>query len=213
MDTAVGVIAHHTRAHHALQLAETIDAEYMSVDDGTLGVPANHRKVWQWLADNHTGAQFCVALEDDAQPVAGFRNQLHQALTASPTPIVSLYLGRGRPPHWQTRIKEAITNADQTGAHWLITDGLLHGVGIAIRTSLVYQMLDTTQHSSRPIDYAIRDWANAHQHRIGFCWPSLVNHRDQPTLIAHPDGEPRTQPRTAWRTGTRHEWTDKKVNL
>lgn len=211
LTAAIAVVAHHDRAPQAHRLMQDVGATYLAFDDGTLGATRNHRRVWQYLATKDTS--YSVALEDDAVPVEGFRHQLEQVLSVAPTPVVGLYLGTGRPPHLQELISTAAAAADAQQAHWIIGNQLLHGVAIGIRTDLVTSMLDATKDSTRPMDYAIRDWANAHQHRIGFCWPSLVDHRDQPTLITHPDGEPRTQPRIAWRTGTRHEWTQKQVNL
>jgi hypothetical protein len=188
-----------------------VHACFVSVDDGTLGPQENHRRAWQHLAT--TKAAFGVVLEDDCLPVAGFLQQLPAVLDAAPTDVVSLYLGTGRPRHLQKRIGNAVATANAERAHWIVGDRLLHGVAICIRTNLVASMLEATEGTDRPIDYAIRDWANAHQHPIGFCVPSLVDHRDGPTLVNHPDGEPRTQPRIAWRTGTRHHWTSKMVNL
>jgi hypothetical protein len=204
--TVVGVIAHHKRAEQAWQLAETVGASYVSVDDGSLGAEANHRRVWDRLANNHAGAEFCVALEDDAQPVDNFGDQLDKALAAAPCDVVSLYLGSGHPIHWQPRIQTALT-AD---AHWLTCDHLFHAVAVAIRTELLPLRLD----SRRPIDEAISRWCRTHRHSIAYTVPSLVDHADGPPLITHrADGTTRHRPRRAWRLGTRDLWTGEAAHL
>lgn len=214
MDALIGVVAHHTRQHQANALAETVGASYVSVDDGSLGPEANHREVWQWLNNNANGAQFCVVLEDDCVPIDNFRDQLKAVLAQAPTSVVSLYLGRNRPTHWQPRIAQALTRAAQADAHWITTTDLVYGVGVAIRANLVPDMLDaTTPHPRIPIDHAIRNWARRNNHTIAFTVPSLLDHRDQPTLVAHPDGQPRAPGRTAWRHGSRNHWNRRTVTL
>lgn len=209
---AIGVVAHVDRADQARTLAASVGAVHLSIDDGTLGCRHHHTKVWAHLAQHSHGDDWLAVLEDDAVPVDGFCDQLHQVLSVAPAPVVSLYLGTCRPPHQQACISEAINQADRDGAHWITTDRLLYGVGVAIKTNLVASMLADTD-PKIPIDYAIRDWARRSGHRIGFCWPSILDHRDDNTLFRHPDGEPRDTTRKAWRTGTRTHWTNKAVNI
>lgn len=212
MRVAIGVVAHHARADQAHALMETVGAQYLSMDNGALGVNGNHRKVWSYLAKQDT--DFSIVLEDDAEPVEGFRDQLEQALTAAPTPIVSLYLGN--PKHWdlfqerKQRILAAGTQADTEDACWLTTQELLHGVAICIRAPLIRAMLEGIP--DKAIDYAIREWAKQEGHHIGFVWPSLVDHRDGPTLLPK-NPNMRDRPRRAWRVGTRDAWTSNAVGL
>lgn len=204
----IGIVGHTQRAEQAHQLAETVGAVYTSIDDGILGCEGNHRKVWGWLSGQDT--TWSVVLEDDAQPVEGFRLQLEQALAVAPTPIVSLYLGQGRPQHWQPRIDLARHNANAVNASWLIAPALLHAVGVAVRTELLPSvLLDKTY----PIDDAWTAWLRSQLLRVGYTWPSLVQHEDGPTLVKHPDGVERNQRRVAWWCHTRDEWTDRAVNL
>jgi GR25 family glycosyltransferase involved in LPS biosynthesis len=208
----IGIVAHTARTEQAMRLADQVEAAFVSVDDGTLGCENNHRKVWQWMADNAT-TQWSVVLEDDAKPVNDFRRQLDEALDNAPTPIVSLYLGRKRPPHVQDFIRQATIQADQQDACYVTATALFHAVGVAIRTDLVQPMLNATTSVAPPWDYTIGTWALAEHHTITYLWPSLLDHADQDTLIAHPDKLPRAKGRTAWRTGTRTNWTTTAVTL
>lgn len=202
--TAIGVVAHLSRQVQAVDLAETVRADYTGWDDGTLGATGNHRKVWSWLAG--TTAEWCVVLEDDAQPVTHFSEHVGAALSAAPTSVVSLYLGTGYPRHWQRKIAQAAAAADRERAAWIVSTHLLHAVGVAIRTDLVPDMLAHTETLSLPIDEAITAWAQTRGHLVAYTWPSLLDHRDEATLLAHPDGARRTRPRRAWRHGTPVEW-------
>lgn len=214
MDIAVGVVAHTARLAQAEQLADTINADYISVDDGTLGATRNHRKVWTELATHNT--QWTVVIEDDAQPVNDFRHQLNMVLAASPSPVVGLYLGH--PEHWQSHrtlrrdLDAALTKAHNTDASFLLTHRVLHGVGTAIHTRLISDMLDHTAASHRPFDASTARWASARRMKIAFPLPSLLDHADGPTLIKHPDSNPRKR-RKAWRAGTRDTWTSESVKL
>lgn len=206
---STGIVAHAARETAAQALKAQVCADYMNVDDGTLGCSGNHRKVWEHLS--HYGTAWSLVLEDDALPVAGFTDQLEQALSVAPTPIVSLYLGQGRPPQWQDRVGQAISAAERENACWIVGKRLLHGVAMCILTELVPSMLEGI--SERPIDWAVRDWAVQHGHDIGFTAPSLCDHADGPTLLTRTDSKVRDEQRTAWRTGTRDRWTGRSVTL
>lgn len=198
-------------AAHALQ--EQAGAVFLHMDNGRIGCHASHRSTWEWLSEHSGDAEFLLVLEDDAEPVEGFTQQLEQALAVAPTGIVSLYLGTSYPIHWQPRIDLARHNANRVDACWLRTTDVLHAVGVAIRTDLLPSMLEHAPHGV-PIDEAITKWAQAHGQEIGYTWPSLLQHSDTPTVISkHADGVERTQPRKAWWCHTRTEWTDKAVTL
>lgn len=223
MTFSIGVVAHIARQQMAEQLANQVQADCISVDDGTLGCEQNHLHVQQHLHAHHPDTDWHLILEDDAIPCNNFREQLHQALTVAPTPIVSLYLGTNRPHYYQpigTRsatplqplIADATQRADHTNTPWITSRSLFHAVAYTIRTDLVDDLLNNIE-PSRPIDKAISRWAETRHHPVAYTWPSLTNHRDEPTLFHHPDGAPRTEPRKAWRHGTRATWTNQTVQL
>lgn len=204
------VVAHEQRLIAATELAHQLGA-VITVDDGTAGPDSNHLEAWQ-LTDGVDAPWSCV-VEDDAIPVLGFVDQAEQALAAAPAPIVSFYLGTGKPKSWQLRIARALSEADDAGAHWLTTCHLLHAVAVAVRTDLRQDWLDWAPSSTLPIDQRLSEWARLRGHPIAYTLPSLVDHLDGPTLIQHSDRQPRTMPRVAWRTGTRSTWTRQTVTI
>ena len=205
----IGIVAHTVRAADAKALQRQVQAEFISIDNGLMGCDANHEAVQRHLAA--LPSTWAVILEDDAVPVEGFREQLEEALLMAPTPIVSLYYGRKRPPHWQRRMESALTQAQQSDANWIIGTHLLHAVGYAIRTELLPSLLNHC--SALPVDQHISQWAKRFGHLVSYSVPSLIDHADGPTIVDHPDGQPRRPGRTAWLTGTRQHWTTEAVML
>lgn len=205
----VGIVAHAIRATQARELARQVRAPLISVDDGMLGCEGNHRLVQTHL--QALGAPWSIILEDDAEPICGFPHQAREALLASPTPIVSFYLGRSRPRHAQRKIAAALAAADERDAHWIVSTRLLHAVGYAIRTELLESLL--CHDSELPADEHITAWARRHGHAIGYTVGSLVDHADGPTVVDHRDGQPRTPGRRAWRLGNPDRWTSQAVTM
>jgi GR25 family glycosyltransferase involved in LPS biosynthesis len=209
---SIAVVAHTSRIQQAEHLADTVDAQYIAVDDGTLGCERNHLRCWTWLRDHNT-TPWSIVLEDDAQPVTDFTTQVEAALAVAPTPIVSLYLGTSRPAPWQPRINTAITAANDTDAHWILGSQMLHAVGIAIRTDLLADLCGWLARTQCPIDQAIGAFAVTQQQRIAYTWPSLVDHLDHDTIATHRDRTPRTEPRKAWTVGSRTTWNHRTITM
>lgn len=205
----IGVVAHTSRAAAAKTLAQQVNAEFISVDTGLLGCDDNHEAVQHHLAN--LPSTWSVILEDDAQPVEDFTDQLTAALPLAPAPIVSLYLGRKRPPHFQRRIEHALAAAKEQDASWIVSTHLLHAVGYCIKTELLPSLL--SHDSVLPVDQHIGDWARRFGHLVGYTVGSLVEHQDAPTIVDHPDKAPRRPGRKAWQVGGRTFWTSTTVPL
>lgn len=220
-DIAIGIVAHHSRKRRAESLAKILDAEVVAMDsDGKLGAGRNHERCYEWLAE--ATEPWSLILEDDAVPVKNFRFQAARALSSSPTDILSLYLGRNRPPHWQPSIARVI-GGDH---HYLVASELLHHVAVAIRTPMIPALLahlrnDTAYTRGKlPIDEAVGRFARTGKIPIGYVHPSLVNHdATLPTAITthvsqHPHETGRRSvkaPRQAWAFGVRRQWSGGSV--
>ena len=209
----IGIVAHKTRQEMAYNLAKDVHADYISVDPGDLYAARNHRRVWGMLERVTGFDDWGIVLEDDAVPVPNFREQAQASLKVAPTQVVSFYLGRLRPPQFQDKVKQAVARADSVGAHWIKADATIHGVALAIKGELIGKMLYDTSHSPRPLDEAITQWCRKFQHDVAYCWPSLCNHADVPSVIGrHSDGAMRESGRVAYRLGTRERWDGRSVS-
>jgi len=218
MSIGIGIVAHASRCGMVKQLAEDVVADHVSMDYGDANADnarSNHEVVWDKLAALDT--TWSLVLEDDAvvshMTQYDFRYQLVKVLDAAPTRMVSLYLGTGNPKHWQPRIERALKSADTWHADWLVCRSLIHAVAVAVPTVDVPGLVDSLGRRKGPIDEDITRWAMAQGYRVSYCIPSLVDHADGPTLIAHADHQARPLPRKAWMTGTREHWNSNTVKL
>ena len=211
---SIAIVAHPSRSTLANALAETVGAESLCWDTTNDGCEANHLAAWRWLRDSPD--DWGVVLEDDTFVVSDFRDQLNQVLLHAPSPVVSLYLGRGHPhggeSDWQNRISAKIASE----VCWLTAESLLSGQGYAIATTLIPDMLHTVTPLAQemPIDEAISWWCQERGILVAHCRPSIVNHRDETSLIQQRhDGQPRTTARVAWLFDRRDRWDDSTTHL
>lgn len=215
----IGIVAHYSRQERAERMAEILDAEVVSIDQGNVGPGSNHERCYEWLADSK--APWVVLLEDDAMPVRDFRVHLGKVLAAVPnsTGLLSLYLGRSRPPHWQLSIAQVIARDE----NFLLASELLHHVAVAIRPALIPAMLnfirnDTAYSAGKlPIDEAIGRFARSVQMPVAYCHPSIVDHNVKlRTVIKRHVSQHQTETgdrdtdardlRKAWVFGHRKQW-------
>ncbi len=186
------VVGHHSRIGHAQRLASLLDA-HLLIDDGNNGANWNHRRALEWAAE-----QTCrvIVFEDDAQPSSSLTELvIGHWLNRFPDSLVSFYLGTGRPPQYQMQIAERLIVADKTQADYITLPRLIHGVCYSVPLQHINRVLSRWD-SSKPADYAVGDaWGGA----VVYPCYSLVDHADFESVERHPDSEPRTERRRAWR--------------
>ena len=191
IDIPIAIVAHPKRKEMAEELAETVGAEAIVWDIHQIGPADNHLQAWKWLSD--TGAEFGCVLEDDVLPCEDFRRNLEEAIRASPLPILSLYLGRGRPPQYAERRARAIAQ----DVSFITAQFLMSAQGYAMRTDLFAEHETVgviARNRDQQIDQAIGTWASwkSFDHMVAYCRRSIVDHRDGPTLVEdHGDGRGR----------------------
>jgi GR25 family glycosyltransferase involved in LPS biosynthesis len=201
---SIGVISDTRRKDMGVRLADLVDADFLSVDDGSLGCTQNHARAWQRHATNP--AEWNLNLEDDAVPVEQFRDQLDKALEVAPTPIVSLYLGGGYIGDYLTGA--LLDNASAIGAHWAVAHGaILHAVALAVRKEILAPMTEYLGTQTDAVDSMLSTWALSNSYEIGYSIPSLVDHADEKSLVT----KYRRSPRKAFLTGRRDEWCSKLI--
>lgn len=226
----IAIVAHPKREAMGHALAQAVSADAVCWDVTHIGAEANHLQAWRWLAD--LPSEWGVVLEDDVIVCKGFVAQLTRALHYAPTSLVSLYLPRGRPPHWQ----ESISKAVSADVCWLTAPAMMSCQGYAMRTQFFSHHKDINRRVGRhnlPIDEAITSWLNNPRTpllNVSYVLPSLVDHRDGPTLVQHWDGPrggrtalltPDSDPsgadlpevRKAWLFGAHNNWNATSLAL
>jgi hypothetical protein len=209
-DLHIAIVAHKDRLVMAEKLASEVNADHVSLDNGSRGASMNHRKAWEWHT-NHT-AGWAITLEDDAIPCKDFRKQAAAALEQAPAHVVSLYLGRARPAGWQDTIEKALHRAEAAKACWIVDKHSLHAVAMAAGpevTASKTMLYALNLYSVYAPDEAISLYTYRNQIDVAYSVPSLVDHADESSLIPGkvPCG------RVAWKWGGRRKWSRDSVQL
>lgn len=186
------IVAHPDRHNWAGELAARLEA-WISLDSERLGAGANHRRALQHGLGY--GWDHIVVLEDDAVLTDDYEDSLGRAIEQRPDQIIGLYVGRQR-PHAKA-VANAVMQADMQGASWLTHHGLLWGVATVWPRALAEAWL--IEPESGVWDSHVRRWCRREGHEVAYTWPSLVDHRDEPSVVARTAQRPAG--RTAWRTG------------
>lgn len=202
-ELSIVIMAHPSRRARAELLASYVDADVIVYDDQA-GEWANGAASWRYGA--YLDANYTLVLQDDAEPIENVRAVLTAQLDAIPGQrALSVYLGRYKPARWQHNVSEAVDAAIEHGAQFIEASHLLHGVGLVLPTCWISPMLDWCDRPSRlePYDQRIGAWLRRTNHGpILYTWPSLVEHGDGPSLVAHVDDEQRgTDGRVAYLVG------------
>jgi hypothetical protein len=206
---SASVCAHPDRLAAAYGIAYDLNA-WITLDSDGIGSSRNHARAWR-DAYNLDPAEFVSVVEDDAIPAIPIREHMARILAESPAPIVSGYLGSGRPPQYQPLIAEAL-KADPT---WIIADELLHHVAVFVRRQYVPSLIAYLEaHPNFPCDEALSVWAQNNRLPVAYPIPSPFQHRDDEPVIRNQDrAQPVREARKAWRHGVRETWVGGRVVL
>lgn len=211
----IGVVAHVNRVHLVDELINDVDVDIIKFDDGLpsiTGCANNHIRVLKALNECSHKDKWCVVLEDDAQPVTDFREQLVESLALADTALVGLYLGTGsRAGSTQKAIIPAIQAAEDTGSNWVVSDWFMSCVGYAVKSSWLPCLIDALSNNGGPVDNRINEWSHRTGFKTWYTYPSLVNHKDEQSLISSA-GVP-LPVRHAWCSGGRDVWHDGCVRM
>ncbi|HED3540247.1 hypothetical protein N8V92_25940 [Enterobacter hormaechei subsp. xiangfangensis] len=188
----IAIVAHHSRRTMAEELASKLEADIVFMDEHSAGANSNHLRALRWAAEQ---SDRVIIIEEDALPVDGFRYKAQDWLARFPDDMLSFYLGTGRPPQYQKEIAGMLVESDRVNADYLVLSKLIHGVCYSPPQGRLARMLKAWN-KTLAADYAVGE---AFGGRVIYPCYSLVDHADLPTVERHPDNEPRTERRRAWR--------------
>jgi hypothetical protein len=141
-----------------------------------------------WEAVDQTAEWGCV-IQDDALVardfIAGMQNGLSRLTTNT---VVSPYVGTRRP--MAHRVEAAVRTAVANDASWIKMPSLNWGVAIIIPTRIINGMLPWCDRQKYPnYDRRIGRYCIDVERMPTICtWPSLVDHREVPSLVGHGGG-------------------------
>jgi hypothetical protein len=210
----IGVVAHVNREDMAERLIAQVGADVFCFDHtfppSPKGCSDNHIRVLRQLCMLATPGEFVVVLEDDAEPVDDFRNQLKGALLKTGSPLVGLHLGTGSPHDpVQQAVAPAVEAAEASQACWIVSDWFIYTIGYAVRSPLLSGLITAISSAGGPMESRINEWTHHARIKTWYTQPSLINHGDASSLI---NSAP-VPPRGAHRFGTRTEWNRRTVEM
>jgi GR25 family glycosyltransferase involved in LPS biosynthesis len=215
MTLPIAVVSHPQRTEMAAELAAEVggfvvtDTECKGGVGDYIGCARTHVAALRAM-ETFSITDWVIVLEDDAIPVPDFRQHAAAALQHASTPLVGFYLGTGTNPDVQHAIKLAIRAADAIGATWIQADCLMSTVGYAVHRDTVHRMLNAIESTTRSeVPIRVTRWAQRSSVGVDYTWPSLVDHRDGWSTIAHRS----VKGRRAHRHGTAARWDTGTIAL
>lgn len=162
------IMAHHSRSAYLKDLLWQLpqDKTTASIDQGTLGVWENAKRSWSKVDPK---SDYGIVIQDDAILCDGFTKKAEQFLTEHDGQIISFYYGNET--KW---VKPNYFDAP-----------LFHAVALAIPTKLIPEMIAycDTRHEVFGDDMKIKRWLISKNLTCRYSNPSLVQHRDIPSII------------------------------
>lgn len=131
------------------------------------------KRAWEALADSE--AEYGCVIQDDAILCRGFTRVLRDALEFVPerSPVV-LYAG--------TSIRSQVRHVKD--ASWLVMKQIIWGPGIVLPTKIIPQVLAMGErYRIDNYDLRLSKWFERTGTPVYYTWPSLVNHRNGPSLV------------------------------
>lgn len=215
---SASIMAHPVRQAPAEQVQASLDRHAPIIYDENPVPSADKMQRWKvgrraWEAHDPT-ADWHLVLQDDVLVAEDLLAGLEAALGhLGQVGVVSAYTGTGRPD--QRNTLRALAHADSHGRSWISTRSLNWGPAIILPTHVIPDMLTWCEGHIRQhepprsnYDYAIGAYArDILDYRAWYTVPSLVEHRDLPSLVGHDTGPPRVAHRFHNGSALDIDWT------
>lgn len=145
---------------------------------------ANGRAAWERIDES---ADFGMILQDDAVACPDLLAGVEAALEVlGPEGLMSPYTGTGRPD--QYHVRKALRHAKDKGHSWMSTRSLCWGVAIVAPVKTIPDMLEWCDRHAAKMNYDMNVgvyYRDILRWRTWYTVPSLVDHRDEESLVGH----------------------------
>jgi hypothetical protein len=172
-------MAHPRRAAFIPELEAKLDRPATVVwDDGSNSRWGTGRRA---LLAYDPAASHHLVIQDDAVIPRDLAAGLEAALQHAPQDVpVCLYVGKVRP--YREMVTEYAARA-QDGS-WLVMDRLNWGVAVVVPTTIIDDLVAFCDAQTIPnYDSRMSKWFEANGTPVWYPWPSLVDHRESPSLV------------------------------
>ena len=177
---SITIMAHRKREQFIPELLQRLDRPPQVVWDRSDDRWETGRRAM--LAHDKRASHHLV-VQDDAVLCRDLVAGLERALAFVPkrTPVC-LYAGRGRPLRAAV---ERLVDSAGPGTSWLSMSQLHWGVGVLMPVELIRPMVDycDTRGDVPNYDKRMSRWMQHQRLTVYYTWPSLVDHRDSPSLV------------------------------
>lgn len=181
MKISISIMAHPSRKEYAEHLYTLLGDNFCQKNI----VYDTHNNEWDTgkrsLLTNDPGADWHIVIQDDAIIHDNFFKNVFNALSVNKRVLTSFYVGQSRP--WPERVKNAVYKAKLDNYNWLEAETLFWGVCIAIPVEQINPVLDLVDNIKLEYDQRIGQYYVRNSIKVRYTIPSLVNHRDETSLI------------------------------
>lgn len=174
-------MAHPARAGFVSELVEQLDRQAVVVWDERGDRWDTGRRA---LLEHDPDATHHLVIQDDAIPCRDLVTGVEKALAYVPAGSpMCLYLGKVKP--FRRVVEPAAREAGESGASWLVMKETYWGPGIVLPTSQIADVVGWgDQHPNLAnYDRRVGRWYLSRSVPVWYTWPSLVEHRDSPSLV------------------------------
>lgn len=124
---------------------------------------------------SHTDSDWHVVIQDDAIISLNFYDNVKAAIENVPQQtLISFYTGRVRPKSME--VTRAVSAAESKDYSWLWAYTLMWGVGIAIPTNLIRDVIKDAETKDFVYDRRIGWYFNKRRLPVYYTYPSIVDH-------------------------------------
>lgn len=164
------------------------------------------------LQDFHPDAMWHIVLQDDAVLPPNFHETVCSLLRHADFTLTSFYVGQCRP--FPQRVNRAVGRAIRSKSTWLEARSLYWGVGVAIPTNQINDVLEGVKDCDLPYDQRLGFYYDKNNMPVRYTLPSIVDHKDDGSLLPGHDRRA-SSPRVAHQfIGDRNiDWNDKVVKM
>lgn len=173
---SIVIMAHPERADFIPYLQERLGGDVPVVWDEKNNIWDTCRRAW--LAQDLT-ADYALVIQDDAIICDDFRERALDAIDRIaalkyPDPVISFYAG------WM--LENRVRVAQRTGKDYVVSPMIMNEVALCLKTRHIDEMVKFCDDRNADTDQLITRLAQQRQMKTVYTVPSLVDHRDSPSI-------------------------------